>query len=177
MSGEARGASLEAGPPRDGLLPRRLRPAGYLLILLGLGVAVLRFRFGVKPAVLDLPVFAIHAVYLETRSFAVIRNNVAEEVAGLCLLAGLVLVAFSREAVEDAQVAQRRLRALIVSCYLNAALLGLGLLFFFGLGFVAFLAVAPFLHLPCYLAVFHGGRLYRRVAITPSPDLDHATRR
>lgn len=166
----------EAARPGDGLLPRRLRPAGYLLTLFGLGVAVLRFRFGVKPAVFDLPVFAVHSVYLETRSFAVIHNNVAEEVAGLCLLAGLMLIAFSREATEDQALARHRLRALIVSCYLSAVLFGLGLLFFYGLGFVAFLAVAPFLQLLCYLVVFHGWRLRRPLAIAPAPDIDHATR-
>lgn len=136
----------------------------------------MRFQYGVKPAALDVPVFAVHSVFLETRSFTVIHNNVAEELAGLCLLAGLVLIAFSREATEDAAVAGRRLRALIVSCYLSAGVVGLGLLFLYGLGFVALLVTVPFLQLVCYLALFHGGRLRRPVAIAPSPGVDHATR-
>ncbi len=164
-------------PTSDGLLPRRLRPVGYLLTLLGGGLAVLRFHYGVKPDFLDLPVFAIRSVYLETRSFTVIRNNLAEEVAGLFLLVGLVLIAFSRETTEDATVAARRLRALIVSCYLSAIVIALGLLFFFGLAFGAVLLAAPFLQLCCYLALFHGSRLRQHLAISRSPDADHATRR
>jgi hypothetical protein len=135
-------------------LPRQFRLAGWVLLVPALFAAVLRFHFGLKPKVLECTVFAVYSSYFETRYFAFVQNNMAEEIAGVLLLLGLFFVGFSRERREDCRVDELRFRSLLLAVYINSALTLLSLLFVFGLGFVQVLIANLFTALVFYIAIF-----------------------
>lgn len=148
-------ASLVVDSTRgDGLLPRRFRPGGHALVVAGVTLATMRFHFGIKLAWLEVPVFAVRSVYLQNQSMRMIRNNLTEELAGLLLLAGLVLVAFSREEREDTGVRERRYRALLQASYLSVSMVALGLLFFYGIAYGVLLMALPFVQLGAFVVLF-----------------------
>lgn len=136
------------------LLPSGCRIAGWIALLAGSILGVIRFHYGIKLHLFDLTVPAIHTSYLEPRYFTVITNHYSEEVAGALVLVGLVGLAFSRAADEGPRVMQVRTRALLAASYLNAFLLLISLLFVFGLGFIDILILNMFSPLVIYLLVF-----------------------
>jgi len=55
-------------------------------------------------------------------------NALTDEVAAICAIAGLLLIAFSREKVEDEMIGQLRLEALQWSVYANYLILAIAIL-------------------------------------------------
>jgi hypothetical protein len=136
-----------------GLVPRRLRPVGFLLALAGAGLAVARFRYGVKPAFLDATTFAIRSTYLETRSFALITNNLTDELAALLLLAGLVLLAFAQDRDADPTRHARCLVAWRLTGWIHAGLAAMAIVFLFGMAFNTAVLALLFTPLLTYVVI------------------------
>jgi len=136
------------------LVPRRFRPAGYLLLLSGTALAIARFRYGVKPAFLDATTFAVRSTYLDTTSFALITNNLTDELAALSALVGLVLLALPHEAAEGPDVRARRLHAWVITGWLHAGLAACAVLFLYGLAFTTALVAFLFTPLLSYVVVY-----------------------
>jgi hypothetical protein len=121
---------------------------------------ILRYLFDYKPDFLNLKIFAFYTYYIESKVFAIIKNQMIEEIAAILILAGLFLIAFTKEKDESEDLNAMRFNAFFVSSYLNLAFLILSLLFFFGFGFVGALTVFMGVWLIGYLLVFRYS-LYR----------------
>jgi hypothetical protein len=127
-------------------LPFHARWFGLVLIAVGAGLGLLRFRFGIKVDWLNLPVFAIHATYFKTRQFVWIHTDLTDEVAWVGLLIGTLVVALSRRRDETPALIDLRFRALLIALILEVALLSIAAFTFFGISFVYVLlaiAVSP----------------------------------
>ncbi len=136
------------------LLPHGFRIPGFGLVAVGLIMAVIRFYYGIKPAVLDFKVFAISSSFFQTKNFVLINNNFSEEIAALLLLSGLFFIAFSSEKTENFDVQNIRLRSLLSAMILNSLLLIVSLFFVFGLSFVTVLVANMFSTLILYIILF-----------------------
>lgn len=134
-------------------VPRRLRPVGLLLALCGAGLAVARFRYGVKPAFLDGTTFAVRSTYLETRSFALITNNLTDELAALLVLVGLMLLAVATDRDPDPAKRARRLHAWRLTGWVHAGLAAAAVIFLFGLAFSTALLAFLFTPLLTYVVI------------------------
>jgi hypothetical protein len=77
-----------------------------------------------------------------------------EEFAGLLILAGLLLIAFSKEENEDESIYSLRLRSMILSFYLNSFLIVVALFTVFGLGFVEVMSFNLISTLVFYIIIF-----------------------
>lgn len=121
------------------LIPNKFRIIGYVLIIVGIALSVLRFQIGIKPDFLDAKVFAIYSSYIESNYFIFITNNIFEEICGIIILLGFFFVAFSKEKDENESVAEIRLLSLYYSFCLNLFFLLVAQLFTFGFGFVKML--------------------------------------
>ena len=157
--------------PQSFLLPRGLRPLGIVFALCGIAFLIARFYFGIKPDVLEVKVFAVYSAYLDTKYFAVIKNQIAEEIGGALLLCGLFMVAFAKEKDENYRVSTIRLNSFLISTYCNALFLLLAILFIFGLGFVFVMMINLGFWLVVYIIVFRSllysdRRKKRRFALT-----------
>jgi hypothetical protein len=136
------------------LLPRSFRFVGIFFFIIGLIIGIARFKFGLKPDFLDLKMFAFYSSYLETRYMEIIRNNMGEEFTGFFLIAGLFLIAFSREKDENEQKNELRLKAFFVAAWMNFLFLLVALFFTYGLAFIYMLMANMGISLLAYILVF-----------------------
>jgi glucose uptake protein GlcU len=136
------------------LIPKGLRPFGIVLFIFGIILTLLKFRFNFKPDFLDFKVFAVYSYYIEAKSFSMITHQMIGEIAGIFLLSGLFLIAFTRENEESEIVDSLRLKAFMITAYLNLFYLLFSILFFFGFGFVGTLTLFTVYWLAVYLVVF-----------------------
>jgi len=136
------------------LLPRVFRPFGFIFIVAGVILGIIRFYFGIKPDLLEGKVFAIYSVFLHSKSMVVIKNQLIEEIVGLLLMIGLFMVAFAREKNEGPDINAIRLNAFILSVYLNTLFVIAAILFTYGIAFIYMLVISLFLQLSFYIISF-----------------------
>jgi hypothetical protein len=136
------------------LLPRSFRLVGIIFIIIGLIIGIARFKFGLKPDLLDMKMFAFYSSYLETKYMEIIRNNMAEEFTGFFLIAGLFMMAFSREKDENEQMNLLRLKAFFAAAWMNFLFLLVSLFFTYGLAFIYMLMANMGFSLLSYIVVF-----------------------
>jgi hypothetical protein len=136
------------------LLPHKFKIIGWVLLIPGILLSVVRFYFEYKPSFLEFRVFAVYSSYFETNYFKTIENNYSEEISGILLLLSLFFITFSKEKREDHKVYLIRLRALFYSVYLNTFLLLFSILFVFGIGFINVLILNLFSTLIIFLIIF-----------------------
>lgn len=113
------------------LMPNRFRFFSIFLFIPGLACFYL-YYLGGKPAVFTTPVFAFITAYAETRWFTFAQTNLLDEAAAVFLLAGLAMLAFSKEKTETGETAERRLKAMLYAAYFSMAVWLLSFLFIFG---------------------------------------------
>jgi hypothetical protein len=114
------------------------------LFLSGITAAFLIYILDFKPEFLDIKVFAVFSYYFDKKFFSVISNNAGEELVILLILIGLFLLSFSKLRNESDVSVLLRLKALLVSVYINTFILILSVVFIYGLGFLAFTIVNCF---------------------------------
>jgi hypothetical protein len=127
---------------------------GIIFFITGLIIGIARFKFGLKPDLLDMKMFAFYSSYLETKYMEIIRNNMGEEFTGFFLIAGLFLMAFSQEKDENEQKNELRLKAFFVAAWMNFLFLLVSLFFTYGLAFIYMLIANMGISLLAYILVF-----------------------
>jgi hypothetical protein len=63
------------------------------------------------------------------------KNNVLNEILGILIIIGALLVAFSKEKTEDEYIAKTRLESLVWATYFNYGILLIAILFVYDLAF------------------------------------------
>jgi hypothetical protein len=137
------------------LLPFYWKIIGYILTLAGILCTYFRFGLGIKPAFLEMKVFAIYSSIFETHYFSAVYNNISEEICGILLLTGLILLTFSREKSECEEFWLIRYRSMFLAVFMNAGLLTISFLFVFGWGFLVIMTMNLFSLLVIYNILFH----------------------
>jgi hypothetical protein len=117
--------------------------AGFIMAIL---YFTADFRF-------ELPVFAVFSSYAETRFLTTFSTNFADELIMLTLMAGLLLLVFTREKKEDESLKELRLRSAVYTVLINSGLLIFSLLFIYGGGFAGVLIANMFTPFILYMAI------------------------
>lgn len=125
-------------------VPNNIRIYGWVILLFGLILGVIRFYFGVKPEFLNIKVFAVYSKYFETNYFKVIENHVSEELTALLILVGLFVISFTKEIIENEFVSAIRYKSFILTFYINTLIIVLSFLFVYGFGFINILVINVF---------------------------------
>lgn len=120
------------------LLAYSLKKWGWVLLIIGavLGLVVLNLDWEpdlfnvVVPVIIDNPVMADLVI------FDMKEQNLLDEMLGGLVIVGSMMVAFSKEKVEDEYVAKIRLDSLAWAVYFNQGLLFLSLFFVYGMSFL-----------------------------------------
>lgn len=115
------------------LLPFPFKIVGLVLTIIGIALALISLWF---PIELQSPVFAFYSSFLEEKYFSVIRNNLADELIMLLLLAGASLMVFSKEKTEFEGISLIRGRTLFRALLMNTFFTLMGILFIYGSGFI-----------------------------------------
>ncbi|MDQ3073570.1 MAG: hypothetical protein M3Q97_09950, partial [Bacteroidota bacterium] len=120
------------------LLPHRYKNIGWFILIpaLILGVTHL-FFYEMEGDYVQRNVFAIvnNELFSKTQYFTMVSTNVVDEIAGIGIIIGGLLVAFSKEKVEDEFIARLRLESLMWATYVNYGILALAMLFIYGMAF------------------------------------------
>ncbi|MEK9612393.1 MAG: hypothetical protein VW080_00525 [Flavobacteriaceae bacterium] len=90
------------------------------------------------PALLDwkVPAIFIDQFFGKNQLIGMVNNNVLNEIVGVLILVSSILVAFSKERVEDEYIAKLRLESLVWAVYVNYAILLVSFLFIFDMSFL-----------------------------------------
>lgn len=144
----------EKSTPFPLLLPRKCRLPGIVLTTFGAIILIARFVYDFKPSWLDTQTFAVYSVYVEAKYFTIIRNQMIEEIGGVCLFSGMLMIAFAKEKTEGPETGRLRLRAFVTTFYLGFGFLLLSLLLLYGFGYVIAMLLFPVLLLASYIVIF-----------------------
>lgn len=139
------------------LLPHKWKNTGWVILGLGIILAVMPFFFNMDSLNLNAPVFALvyDPVLGKTGYFSVIRTDVSFTLTGVLFLAGALLVAFSREKNEDEYIASLRLSSLLWAVLVNYLLLLFAFLFVYGINFLVVMEYNMFTVLLIFIIRFN----------------------
>lgn len=136
------------------LLPHYLQKVGGLFLIIGLLALYLRFVVGIKPAWLEIKVFAFYSAIFDSKYFSIVGNNISEEIGLLFTGSGLFLLTLAKEKVENSQVWKLRVQAFIYSFYTNAVIFIFFVIFIYGWGFMAYMGANLFIPMITYNVIF-----------------------
>ncbi len=136
-------------------LPNYFKIVGIALLIPGIIAVVLRFYYSIKPEFLNVKVFAVYSIYIDTKYFKVISNNISEEIVALLILTGLFFIALSQEIIENEDLVFIRLHSFILSVYLNFIFILFSLFFVFGIAFIQVLMLNMVSFLVIYIIIFN----------------------
>jgi hypothetical protein len=135
------------------LFPHRYKIVGLVILLPSMLLAGANFYSKFTFKFLDTKAFIQTP---EAKALAPNENfNFTDEAACIGLTIGLILVSFSKEKVEDEQIATTRLESLQWSVYCNYAILMLAVIFTYGMTFFNILVWNMFTLLFCFLIRFN----------------------
>ena len=144
---------FECASLRLPLFPHRYKYHGAVFIISGLIFGYLYF-FGGKPGFFTTKIFALITSYAETRFLVSAKTNLLDELAGTCIISGLILIGFSKETNESYKLNYLRLKALIFSVYLSGVVWIIFFLLIFGWTIFIFSTVIFLIFLITYIIIF-----------------------
>nr|WP_294939306.1 hypothetical protein [uncultured Flavobacterium sp.] len=144
------------------LFPHSFKKIGWLLLIPTLLASVFFILSETEYDIFNFKVFAIYtdAIINKPEIFTVITNNLQDEMLGVLLIVGGILVAFSKEKTEDEFINKIRLESLVWATYVNYAILLLCLLLIYGMPFLSVMMYNMFTLLLFFIIRFHW-MLYR----------------
>lgn len=144
------------------LFPHRFRLIGWLILvpMVVLGTATMYWDFQWDWLDIPLPKWLsatpnkAGGINFDNLGALGSSINLTNELAALGSIGGLLIVAFSKEKVEDEMIVQLRLEALQWSIYANYVVLGVGILLVYGLAFYTVTVYNMFTVLLVFIARF-----------------------
>ena len=119
------------------LFPSKYKKIGWFIFIPTLVFGLYTVIFEFEPEIFNTKVFGvfIDEVFGEKKLIGFINNNVLNELLGILMIIGSILVAFSREVDEDEFISKIRLESLVWATYFNYGILLLAILFVYDLSF------------------------------------------
>ncbi|MEQ8551283.1 MAG: hypothetical protein RLO17_04430 [Cyclobacteriaceae bacterium] len=120
------------------LLPAKFKKYGWLILIPGIVLGILHMIFGFHLDFFSINVFAIsfdESTRPNRELFGFIENNVLDEILGLSVIIGGLIVAFSKEFDEDEFISSMRLECLVWAIFWNYGLLAIAFVLFYETSF------------------------------------------
>ncbi len=120
------------------LFPSKYKKIGWMIFYPTLIFGLMTVIFDFEPEFLDINVFGvfIDEIIGEKKLIGIINNNILNEILGLLMIIGSILVAFSKEVDEDEFISKIRLESLVWATYMNFGILFLAFIFVYDLSFL-----------------------------------------
>ena len=123
------------------LIPHKFKVIGWIITIPALILMILTLHFGFTFHFLDYQAKGItHLSFDKEFLFNLDFNNFTDEVGGVLLITGLLILALAKEKDEDEWVGQIRLESLLWAVFVNSVLLVLAIIFFYGVLFLQVMA-------------------------------------
>ena len=137
------------------LLPHKFMRFGWIVLVPSLLLGIWYFISDYEIEALNVKVFALlNDDFGPKDFFAVIGNNITDEILILLITLGLVLVGFSRTKTEDEYINRVRLESLVWATYVNVAVLVFSTLFIYGGSYFSVMVVLLLSQLLLFVAKF-----------------------
>lgn len=119
------------------LFPNRFKKIGWLLFIPGIILGIIFLMSQADIDFLNVKVFSIaeQPIFGKTVFFSITENNILDEIIGLLLIIGAILIAFSKEKSEDEFISKIRLESLVWATYINYAILIITIIFIYDMIF------------------------------------------
>lgn len=120
------------------LLPHGLKKIGWLFFVPSIILGVLTIVYDWAPDLLDVKVFGVFIEEIggTKKYFGFISNNILNEILGVIVIISGLIVAFSKENIEDEFISKIRLQSLVWATYWNYGILLLAFLFVYDISFL-----------------------------------------
>jgi len=114
------------------LFPYQYKKIGWLILIPTAILGLLELMFEFEPAFLtfEFPASIGGMPFSKTNT-----NNILNEILGVLVIISALMVAFSKEKLEDEYISKIRLESLVWAVYLNYGILLVGIIFIYGLDF------------------------------------------
>lgn len=101
------------------LFPSKYKKIGWIIFIPTLIFGLFTIIFEYEPEIMDTKVFAIFIdeFLKENRFLGMLDNNILNEILGILMIIGSILVAFSKEKDEDEFISKIRLESLVCAVY------------------------------------------------------------
>ncbi|MFT6998728.1 MAG: hypothetical protein ACJAQ4_002491 [Cryomorphaceae bacterium] len=143
------------------LFPHSYRYAGWPLLIAGLILGFFLVFFDLSISWLDIKVLSLGGDYdlfltqTEPSFLNFVDDNFTNEMVALLVLIGSVLVAFSKEKVEDEFFQQLRFESIIWALKIQSAALLVAILFLYNFAFLSFMMIALVSFYVLYIGRYH----------------------
>ncbi len=140
------------------LLPAKFKKYGWLILIPGVVLGILHMIFVFQPDFLDINVFAIsfdESTRPNRELFGFIEDNILNEVLGLLIIIGGLIVSFSKELDEDEFISRIRLECLVWAILLNYGLLAIAFILFYESSFLSVMIYSMFTPLILFILRFN----------------------
>jgi hypothetical protein len=115
------------------LLPHRYKAIGLLIALPAFILMILNLHAEFTFKFLDFQASGSGKISFDQNFlFNLQSNNFTDEMGGVLLITGLLLIAFSKEKFEDERIQTIRLESLLWAVFINSIFLILSIIFFYG---------------------------------------------
>lgn len=120
------------------LFPNKLKRIGWTILIPSaiLGLIVLFSEYNSGFFNLRVPAIFIDQLFGEKKLFGMVQNNILDEILGVLVIISLIMVAFSKEKIEDEFIAKIRLESLVWAVYVNYGILLFCMLLLFDFSFL-----------------------------------------
>jgi hypothetical protein len=119
------------------LFPHRCKMSGWIIMVPSTILGILSIFFDVEFRFLDMKVPAIFPENIDHGVlFGFISANITGTLAGILFIIGGLMVAFSKEKIEDEFISKIRLESILWATYINYIVLIICLILFYDSGFV-----------------------------------------
>lgn len=121
----------------DYLFPNKFKKMGWFILIPSVIIGLVTLIVEYEPTFLDfsVPAMFINDFSKDKHIFGMVENNILNEIFGVLIIISALLVAFSKEKIEDEYLSKIRLESLVWAVYVNYAILLFSLLFIYGLSF------------------------------------------
>lgn len=119
------------------LFPSKFKTIGWFLFLPSVVLGLVTIIFDLDPNFMN---FRVPAIFIsefsgDKKGFGMVDNNIWNELVGVLLIISSLLVAFSKEKLEDEYISKIRLESLVWAVYVNYGILLIAFLFIYDLSF------------------------------------------
>lgn len=103
------------------LFPHQYKKWGWVIFIPSAILGFITVVTDYEPAFLNfnLPSLSLTSIFSEQPTFTLIKNNILNEILGVLTILSALLVAFSKEKVEDEFIEKTRLKSLVWATYVN----------------------------------------------------------
>ena len=120
------------------LFPNRYKRIGWFILIPSAIIGLVSLFYEYEPSFLNfnVPAIFVDDLFKDKQLFGMVQNNIFNEIFGILIIISALLVAFSKEKLEDEYISKIRLESLVWAVYVNYGILLFAFIFIFDFSFL-----------------------------------------